>query len=290
MRTVVTDGNLRELTAHGTAGFPVEINEDDLNSFQDRRIRRHWHPEMEISIVRQGQAHYTLGTDSFVLNAGEGVFINTGVSHAIAPQTEMSAKLTTIIVHPAFLYGSPDSTVAEELFRPLVNSSRLSSIRLAPETIDVFLKIELLNRQRPFGYALQVKGLFCQGFFSLLSPYTEVLQHTSSLREQDTQTLDKILEILHSTYSEPLNLQRIAGQTAMSKEGCCRFFKRMTGQTLSQYLESYRISQSLSLLSDGKLPILQVAAQVGFSNAGRFSAAFQKKMGCTPRQYYQRLG
>ncbi|MBD9184655.1 MAG: AraC family transcriptional regulator [Clostridiales bacterium] len=65
----------------------------------------------------------------------------------------------------------------------------------------------------------------------------------------------------------------------MSKEGCCRFFKRMTGQTLSQYLESYRISQSLSLLSDGKLPILQVAAQVGFSNAGRFSAAFQKKNG-----------
>lgn len=67
----------------------------------------------------------------------------------------------------------------------------------------------------------------------------------------------------------------------MSKEGCCRFFKRMTGQTLSQ---------SLNLLSDGKLPILQIAAQVGFSNAGRFSAAFQKRMGCTPRQYSQRLG
>ncbi len=68
----------------------------------------------------------------------------------------------------------------------------------------------------------------------------------------------------------------------MSKEGCCRFFKRMTGQTLSQYLENYRVSQSLNLLSDGKLPILQIAAQVGFSNAGRFSAAFQKRMDCTP--------
>lgn len=56
----------------------------------------------------------------------------------------------------------------------------------------------------------------------------------------------------------------------------------MTGQTLSQYLENYRVSQSLNLLSDGKLPILQIAAQVGFSNAGRFSAAFQKRMGCTP--------
>lgn len=44
----------------------------------------------------------------------------------------------------------------------------------------------------------------------------------------------------------------------MSKEGCCRFFKRMTGQTLSQYLENYRVSQSLNLLSDGKLPILQM--------------------------------
>ena len=90
-------------------------------------------------------------------------------------------------------------------------------------------------------------------------------------------------------FPECLN-ETIASQTAMSKEGCCRFFKRMTGQTLSQYLENYRVSQSLNLLSDGKLPILQIAAQVGFSNAGRFSAAFQKRMGCTPRQYSQRLG
>ncbi len=82
-------------------------------------------------------------------------------------------------------------------------------------------------------------------------------------------------------FPECLN-ETIASQTAMSKEGCCRFFKRMTGQTLSQYLENYRVSQSLNLLSDGKLSILQIAAQVGFSNAGRFSAAFQKRMGCTP--------
>lgn len=290
MRTVVTDGNLRELTTHGTAGFPVEINHDDLCGFQSCRIRRHWHPEMEISIVRQGQACYEVGSDRFALEAGEGIFINAGVPHGISPQTESPTILTTFIVHPAFLYGSPDSILAEELFRPLANSGKLSVIRLRPETTAAFLQIEALNRQRPFGYALKVKGLFCEGFYSLLSPYAEVLRQAPAVREQDMQTLDQILQILHRTYSEPLNLQTIASQTAMSKEGCCRFFKRMTGQTLSQYLENYRVSQSLNLLSDGKLPILQIAAQVGFSNAGRFSAAFQKRMGCTPRQYSQRLG
>ncbi|MFQ8720005.1 helix-turn-helix domain-containing protein [Enterocloster sp.] len=78
---------------------------------------------------------------------------------------------------------------------------------------------------------------------------------------------------------------RLSGCISMTKGSCCRFFKKMTGQTLSQYLESYRISRSLSFLAEGTLSVTQVAAQVGFSNPGRFSAAFSRRMHCTPRQY-----
>ena len=63
----------------------------------------------------------------------------------------------------------------------------------------------------------------------------------------------------------------------------------MTGQTISQYLEDYRISQSLSLLGQDQFSIAQVAALSGFSNPGRFSKAFSQRMLCTPGQYRRKM-
>lgn len=285
MRSITVDSNQREVTPHGTSAFPVEINQDDLSSFQDYHIRCHWHPELEISIVRSGQALYRLGSGTYALTGGQGLFINAKVPHMILSQSEEPAILTTFIIHPSFLYGTPESVIAAELFWPLQNSRRNAAIRLEPDTVRLFLRIDELNQARPFGYELQMKGLFCEAFFSLLSPWETELKHAAAIKESELETLDQILKILHETYAEPLNLGLLSEKVAMSKENCCRFFKRVTGQTLSAYLEDYRISQSLPLLAEGKLPIIQIAAQVGFSNAGRFSAAFVKRMQCTPRQY-----
>ena len=88
-----------------------------------------------------------------------------------------------------------------------------------------------------------------------------------------------ILGVLQDRWDEPLSLSTLAAQIGSSREGCCRFFKRMTGQTISQYLLNQRLSQAAKLLRDGTWNVTQTALAVGFSNAGRFSAAFAKKMG-----------
>lgn len=50
---IQTDDSLRELCIHGTPDFPLQINHDSIDDFQDNYIRCHWHGELEISIVTE---------------------------------------------------------------------------------------------------------------------------------------------------------------------------------------------------------------------------------------------
>ena len=94
-----------------------------------------------------------------------------------------------------------------------------------------------------------------------------------------------MLAALHAHFGEAIDLAALARQACLSREGCYRFFKRMTGQTISQYMETFRVAQSVPLLQAGEMSVTAVALQCGFSNAGRFSAAFSRRMHVTPKAF-----
>ena len=63
----------------------------------------------------------------------------------------------------------------------------------------------------------------------------------------------------------------------------------MTGKTIFQYLEDYRVSQGILLLQTSDLTITEISYLVGFSNPSRFSAAFSARMNTSPHQYRRQL-
>ena len=102
---------------------------------------------------------------------------------------------------------------------------------------------------------------------------------------EELQRLRLLLDYLHTNYNRPLSLTELASCVHVTRESCCRFFRKMTGKTVSQYLEDYRVAQSIRLLRTGNLSIAQIADMTGFSNASRFAAAFRSRMGCAPARY-----
>lgn len=285
MRTIEVDANQRELSPHGTLLYPLEINHDDLSTFQNGFVRCHWHEELELSIVRSGRACYTLGGGVHVLQAGEGILINANVPHTSAPFGSENAVLLTVIVHPAFLYGLPGSVIESRLMRPFLASRRLSAVPLTAEETQNVLAVDELAQRRSFAWELKSKSLLCDLFYSLLARSRDELCEDAPLSEEALARLDGMLAALHAHFGEALDLAALARQACLSREDCCRFFKRMTGQTISQYMETFRVAQSVPLLQAGEMSVTAVALQCGFSNAGRFSAAFSRRMHVTPKAF-----
>ena len=55
-RTILVDSARRELEKHGTETFPMTVNHDDLWSFEGKNVPIHWHNDLEINLIREGEA------------------------------------------------------------------------------------------------------------------------------------------------------------------------------------------------------------------------------------------
>lgn len=53
MRKILVDETNRELCEHGTVGFPMTVNHDDLWAFEGKSVPIHWHNDLEISLPRE---------------------------------------------------------------------------------------------------------------------------------------------------------------------------------------------------------------------------------------------
>ena len=290
-RTVVVDENLRELRAHGTASFPFEVNHDEPMRFQERYIRCHWHDELELSLLLEGRAVYQVNGVSYENEAGQGMVVNTDIPHMLVPAGTVSPKLLTIIVHPSILYGTLGTAVDLNVIRPYLRSRLLAGIRLDPsvswqkEVLGSMRRIDELYAAQSFAFELKIKSLLCDIFYGIILNLREQVKPEGGYSAEELQRLKRLLDYLHANYTRPLSLSELASCIHVTRESCCRFFRKMTGKTVSQYLEDYRVAQSIRLLRTENLPIAQIADMAGFSNASRFAAAFRARMGCAPAVY-----
>ena len=76
MKTILVDDNQRELSAHGTIGFPMTVNHDDLWAFEGKYVPIHWHNDLEISLPRKNSAIYQVYGKNYLVHPGEGLLLN----------------------------------------------------------------------------------------------------------------------------------------------------------------------------------------------------------------------
>ena len=290
-RTIKVDHELKELCTHGTAAFPMTVNHDDLLCFQGSCMACHWHEDIEIIVVRRGTVRYQIYQQSLVLTKGQALLVNSNVPHSAVPVDNSHVLLCTIIIQPEFLYGFPGSDMERKYFRPFCGNSRIPCILLEGKDEEGQEKLELLRRvetyfqERPFGFELKIQSLLLDFFFRIFSENQEKVGRGTAADGEKLRRLQILLDYLHAHYGETVSLQDLAAQVHLGRESCSRFFKEMTGKTITRYLEDYRIGQSLPLLLEGNLAVAQIAELTGFSSASRYARAFRERMGGNPKEY-----
>ena len=77
------NGNLEEVTCHGTPAFPMEVYLDDLDLYPNRSIPWHWHKELELVYVLRGAIEFQTGVRSYVLSSGQGGLLPPNMLHMV---------------------------------------------------------------------------------------------------------------------------------------------------------------------------------------------------------------
>lgn len=93
------------------------------------------------------------------------------------------------------------------------------------------------------------------------------------------------IEYIKKNYSNNISIDDICSELNINKCYFCSIFKKETGSTFINYLNSYKIEKSKELLKNPNLSLLDISLSVGFNNQSYFSTVFKKLTSKTPLEF-----
>jgi transcriptional regulator GlxA family with amidase domain len=109
-------------------------------------------------------------------------------------------------------------------------------------------------------------------------------------RRQDIRRLDPLFHFIDLHYDQSIRTAAAARLCAMSEVQCMRFFKKITGQPLRNYMKRFRVAKAQSLLSATDESIADISTLLGFCSQSHFGMTFRSLVGLTPLAYRRRYG
>lgn len=85
-----------------------------------------------------------------------------------------------------------------------------------------------------------------------------------------------------------LKLSDIAKEVGSNRTYVSKFFNSDSATNFYSYVNSHRVAYACTLLSDGSIPIQDIAIKSGFSCGSVFSRVFAKHKGCSPTAYREK--
>jgi AraC-like DNA-binding protein len=102
------------------------------------------------------------------------------------------------------------------------------------------------------------------------------------MTKQFETRVNKVCAHLQNHFHEQITLKQVADLVFMSESNFCKFFKKATGTTFSDYLNDLRINDACHLLLSTEDTVGKIAQDSGFESLSYFNRVFLKKKQLTP--------
>jgi AraC-like DNA-binding protein len=100
----------------------------------------------------------------------------------------------------------------------------------------------------------------------------------------DKIRMGTIYNYIHENYDKKPNVNEIAKIVSLSTPAFCRYFKKQTNMTFTDFVNNYRINLAkIFLLKD--YSVTEVCFQVGFESLSYFNKLFKQHTGETPTEF-----
>ena len=103
----------------------------------------------------------------------------------------------------------------------------------------------------------------------------------------DKVRMSSVYEYIHERYDRSPDVNEIASQVHLSTAAFCRYFKRQTRMTFTDFVNQYRIGQAKTLLLQDK-SVSDVCFSVGIESLSYFNKLFREITGENPSAFKRR--
>lgn len=106
----------------------------------------------------------------------------------------------------------------------------------------------------------------------------------------DDLAIGRALDLIHSRFSEPIDLLALAREAGLSRTALNDRFRHRLGVTPMRYCNRWRLKVAAEMLVQGGRSAAEIAFAVGFGSEAAFNRAFRREFGQPPVAWVKSIG
>ena len=240
-----------------------------------RRALANLHENIELLYILEGTGSVLLGDRSVSARPSQIIAINSFVAHSVS--TESGLRYACLIIDTRFL---------------LENGIKIGALRLSEAIDDTEAAARFLEILDEYSHG----GSFAEA--GIRASVLRLLVHLCRNHSAPSESRDapdtagflsvcNAVEFVKNNLASRLTLDAVAASAGLTKYHFLRKFKRITGLTVLEYINTVRCQHARQLLAGGA-SVKEAAIRSGFGNFSHFSSVFKKYTGSLPSEIINR--
>jgi AraC-like DNA-binding protein len=244
----------------------------------------HFHPEYELTYIVKGNGNRLIGNSHHEFSDDDFVLIGPNLPHTWFGKAAENENFEAIVIQlPSDFVQKIISFKETNHLKALFEKSNCG---LLFKEYPVDIKKALFNIINAKGIEKMVALISVLSELSICSTMTiSSAIYKYQINEEMENKINKVCVFLQNNFSNHVSLKEVADLIYMTESNFCKFFKKSTSITFSNYLNELRINAVCKLLLYSDDNIKNIAYSCGFESLSYFNRVFLKKKHMPPKAF-----
>lgn len=253
----------------------------------------HFHPELELTLIRRGTGQLFVGDAILHFNAGDLFLLGGGLPHVFYSDAPPKLRGKQGRSHAVVLQLLPDVFGAKFWEMPEHHDLR-ELWRLAPRGIsfapearpELAASLQELGPQKGVSRTLALLELLNRGANALR--HSRLLCSDGYVFRPEVYAERRINAVCRYVFENSngrITLAEAARRVAMNPSAFCRYFSKVTGKRFMSFVNEVRIGQVCRSLIETDCDVAEIAFACGFESLSNFSRWFGALHGTSPSRF-----
>lgn len=265
--------------------FPFEIS--DSYGVDEEFQSLHWHQEFEICYIKNGSGKYLINGTVYPFSKGDIFMISNNDIHLCYDESDLIMQVVMFsqdIIHKdsAFVLDFEKSSIL------LSRSRKIDAQNYYNSKLSFLLsQMEEEYYSDHTGAELMITSLLVQFIVLSVRALSDELDTISSfpVSSEIVSLIRSIIDDIDNNFSERTELAFLAEKYSISVPYLCSCFKKLTGNSLINFLIQRRLNEAKRLLISTDKSIIDISNECGFQSLSNFNHLFKNSVGCPPSVY-----
>ena len=245
----------------------------------------HFHPEFELTFIEAPQGTRRVGSHVGQFEGSDLVFIGSNIPHLnfdYGIKTEYK-KVVLQIKEDFFKNDFVNTPELASIYQLFENSKKVICFNGTTKEL-VGKRLKEIHHLPNFEQFIEVMSLFQMLATSNEKTFLHELPFDDFYNNKEQNRLKIVFAFIENNFQRNITIDEMGQLTHLSKAAFCRYFKKMTRLTFTEFLNQFRIEQAKRLLKEDK-NVTETCYECGFESLSYFNRIFKKVVGQNPIQF-----